>query len=88
MSGAKMSGAKMSDGQIVRAPDVICGVPQGYILGPLLFLIYIYDFASVSLELYYVFFADDTTDFISGNNLRKLINTLHIDLDKLHAWLQ
>ena len=26
--------------------------------------------------------------FISGNNLRKLINTLHIELDKLYAWLQ
>ena len=68
--------------------DVICGVPQGSILGPLLFLIYINDFASVSNKLYYVLFADDTNVFISGNNFRKLINTLHIELDKLYAWLQ
>ena len=66
----------------------MCGVPQGSILGPLLFLIYINDFASVSNKLYYVPFADDTNVFISGNNLRKLINTLHIELDKLYAWLQ
>ena len=37
-----------------------------------------YDFASVSSKLYYVLFAADTNVFISGNNLRKLINTLHI----------
>ena len=63
--------------------DVICGVPQGSILGPLSFLIYINDFASVSSKLYYILFADDTNVFISGNNLRKLINTLHIELDQL-----
>ena len=57
-------------------------------MGPLLFLIYINDFASVSNKLYYVLFADDTNDFISGNNLRKLINTLRIELYKLYAWLQ
>ena len=68
--------------------DVICGVPQGSILRPLLFLIYINDVASVSSKLYYVLFADDTNVFISGNNLRKLINTLHIELDKLYTWLQ
>ena len=38
--------------------------------------------------MYYVLFADDTNVFISGNKLRKLINTLHIELDKLYAWLQ
>ena len=63
-------------------------MPQGSILGPLLFLIYNNDFAYVSRKWYYVLFADDTNVFISGNNLRKLINTLHIELDKLYAWLQ
>ena len=38
--------------------------------------------------MYYVLFVGDTNVFISGNNLRKLINTLHIELDKLYAWLQ
>ena len=61
---------------------------QGSILGPLLLLIYIKDVASVSSKLYYVLFADDTNVFISGNNLRKLINTLHIELNILYAWLQ
>ena len=39
-------------------------------------------------KLYYGLFADDTNVFISGNNLRKLNNTLHIELDQLYAWLQ
>ena len=38
--------------------------------------------------MYYVLFADDTNVFILGSNLRKLINSLHIELDKLYAWLQ
>ena len=37
--------------------------------------------------MYYVLFADDPNVFVSGNNFRKLINTLHIELDKLY-WLQ
>ena len=68
--------------------DVIWGVPQGSILGQLLFLNYIIDFASVSSKLYYVLFSDDTKVFISGNNLRNLFNTLHNELDKLYVWLQ
>ena len=67
---------------------VISGVPQGSIRGPQLFVIYINYFASVSSKLYYVLFADDTNVFISVNNLRKLIDTLRIELDKLYSWLQ
>ena len=37
---------------------------------------------------YITLMSDDTNDFISKNNLRKLFNTLYIELDKLYAWLQ
>ena len=54
--------------------------------GTTIILIYISDFSSVSSKLYYILFADDTNVFISY--WRKLINTLHIKVDKLYAWLQ
>ena len=63
------------------------GVPQGSILGPLLFLIYINDICNVSRKLSYVLFADDTNIIMSHRNLPQLFTILNEELSKLNEWV-
>jgi hypothetical protein len=67
--------------------EVKQGVPQGSILGPLLFLIYVNDLPlQITLNSKTVLFADDTTNIISSSNLNELKAALCQSLHDLHLW--
>ena len=66
--------------------SVVCGVPQGSILGPKLFIMHINDICNVSNILKFVLFADDTNIFCSGKYINQLSKLLCIELDKLNIW--
>ena len=63
------------------------GVPQGSVLGPLMFLLFINDVNRASNILNFFIFADDTTLLYAHKNLKKLEATMNNELQKLSSWL-
>ncbi len=67
--------------------SISCGVPQGSTLGPLLFLLYVNDL-SCATKLKVLGFADDTTVFTAGHNLREQIDFVNSELRSISLWLR
>ena len=64
------------------------GVPQGSVLGPILFLVYINDIINSSTRLKFLIYADDTTLLLKDKNIVSLHANLNLELDQIKTWVQ
>ncbi len=65
-----------------------CGVPQGSVLGPLLFIIYTNDLPNCLTTSKAIVFADDTTLYQSSNNIQQLFESINHELEFLLDWFR
>ena len=68
--------------------QVECGVPQGSVLGPLFFLIYVNDMVRACRGLDLVLFADDTNIFAEGRDHAELFGRVNEGLGELTRWFR
>ena len=76
------------NGESSDLKEISCGVPQGSVLGPLLFLLYINDLPNVSEKLNFFLFADDTNIYYESNDLQNLEKVVNNELKHLSLWLK
>ena len=65
---------------------MMCGVPQGSILGPMLFLVYVNDISSVIKNCKYQLYADDTVIYSTNQNLNVGTEVVEQDLNRFVSW--
>ena len=68
--------------------NIVCGVPQGSFLGPLLFLLYINDLPLSSNSSHFIIFADDTNILFSHKDPSRLEKVINIELNKISNWFK
>ena len=68
--------------------EILCGVPQGSVLGPLFFIVHINDICHLSNLYDLVLFADDTNIFFSHNDIQTLTHIINSEMLGLSDWFK
>ena len=86
LSGRTQS-TQIGSSAVSRKERIVCGVPQGSVLGPLLFLIYVNDMYRSSNKFEFYLFADDTNLLLAEKDLKNLEIIANEELFNLYEWL-
>ena len=84
---SKRSQSTQIGSTVSNKEEIVCGVPQGSVLGPLLFLIYVNDIYRCSQIFDFYLFADDTNLLYSNKDLKDLETVVNDELIKVGDWL-
>ena len=84
---SKRSQSTQIGSTVSNKEEINCGVPQGFVLGPLLFLIYVNDIYRCSQIFDFYLFADDTNLLYPNKDLRDLETVVNDELIKVGDWL-
>lgn len=76
------------NGSLSSESQISCGIPQGSILGPLFFILYINDLPECLQNSSSRMFADDTNLTISGVSMEEVESAMNDDLDRVKSWLK
>ena len=68
--------------------DIVCGIPQGSILGSLLFILYVNDMTYTSNALDFILFADDNSILFSHKDLNSKIDVVNEEMEEVSNWFR
>ncbi len=84
--GCRGGGVALYVNMLIELSKIVCGVSQGSILGPKLFLLYVKDIFNIPRSSNMLQFAGDTNLFFKGKNSEVLYERVNRKLDKLSDW--
>ena len=77
---------QINDEENTQLETITCGVPQGAILGPLLFLLYVNNLKNATNLLDLIMFGDDTNLFLTHKDISLLFETTNLQLERINQW--